>query len=245
MGKITAILLLLIIQNNLVFGVDERIIKSRHLGYNVRYWVYVPKNVTEKMPVLYVTDGRGYKANGLIRISASLVKENLISPHIIVLVDAIDPDNTTINRRNSQFLCNIDYLNFYKEELIPVITKDYNTLNAREQRGILGLSFGGLNAMYFGLYGSDYFGKIGIQSPAPHPCPTIYSDFESSDKLPIDIFLSTGTEHDKATESRNFKHILDSKKYEFKYVEVPEGHNWKNWQPLLDDILVYFYAVNK
>lgn len=243
MGKIAAIILLILSHSNLAFGVDELIIKSKHLGYNVRYWVYVPKNVTEKMPVLYVTDGRGYKANGLIRISASLVKENEIIPHIIVMVDAIDPDDQSINHRNSQFLCNADYLNFYKEELIPTVTQHYNTLDTREQRGILGLSFGGLNAMYFGLHGSDTFGKIGIQSPAPHPCPSIYSDYENSDQLPIDIFLSTGTQQDKATESRKFKHILEAGGYEFKYIEVSEGHNWNNWQPLLDDILLYFYAV--
>lgn len=224
-------------------SIDNKIIASKHLGYNVRYSVYVPKGMTDSMPVLYVTDGKGYKANGLVKVSERLIRKGKVIPHIIVMVDAIDPDDPSINHRNSEFQCNPDYLNFYKEELIPSVDKEYNLNTPRDQRGILGLSFGGLNALYFALHGSDVFGKIGVQSPATHPCPTIYADFKNSPILPIDIFLSTGIKSDKAYETRKFKRILDSKGYNFKYIEVNEGHTWANWAPLFDDILEYFYGV--
>ena len=142
------------------------------------------------------------------------------------------------------FFCNEKYLAFYKNELIPEIEEKYTTDASRSDRGILGLSFGGLNAMYFAIHGSDTFGKVGIQSPAPHPCPDIYSKFEKADKLPIEIFLSTGTVNDKERDTRRLKSILDQKGYEFKYMEVAEGHNWRNWKPLLDDILVHFYGID-
>ena len=244
MVKIAAALIIFF-QYSLPSAVDERIIESKHLGYNVRYWVYIPKKVTETMPVLYVTDGKGYKANGLIKVSEKLLRGDKVIPHVIVMVDTIDPDDPSVDHRNSQFLCNADYLNFYKEELIPRVEKEYNINTTRDQRGILGLSFGGLNAMYFALHGSDVFGKIGIQSPAPHPCPTIYTDIKNSPKLPVDIFLSTGIISDKEYETRKIKRILDSKGYDFKYIEVREGHNWANWAPLFDDILLYFYGTDQ
>jgi enterochelin esterase-like enzyme len=225
------------------FATDEHIIKSDILGYSIRYWVHVPAGDQQNLPVLYVTDGKWYKdSGGLVEVSQSLIRNNKIQPHIIVMVDAFDPEQSAMNRRNSQFLCNPDYVNFYRNELLPAIDEQYATIKSREGRAILGLSFGGLNSMYFALQANDIFGKIGIQSPAPHPCPDIYTDFEQHDKLPLEIFLSTGTVNDKARATRRLKSILDSKGYAFKYVEVAEGHNWRNWGPLLDDVLIYFYG---
>ncbi len=224
----------------------EHVIKSKLLGYELKYWVHVPEGYeSDKLPVLYVTDGDGYKNSGdLLALSQKMINKGQVNPHIIVLVSAVDPNNSSRNRRNSQFLCNPDYLEFYKKELIPQVEKDYQADDSKDRRGILGLSFGGLNAMYFALNGSDTFRKIGIQSPAPHPCPTIYADFSKAPRLPIDIFLSTGTVNDKSTDTRRFKSVLDKNGYDFKYVEVAEGHNWKNWKPLLDDILIYFYGLD-
>ncbi|MEP4093675.1 alpha/beta hydrolase-fold protein [Reichenbachiella sp.] len=225
-------------------GVEEFIIKSKILGYQVRYWVHVPDGTAQALPVLYLTDGKWYKDEGeMIKTSESLIKKNKVAPHILVFVDAFNPDNPSQNRRNQQFLCNPKYVKFYRNELIPEIDKKFPTDKSRATRGILGLSFGGLNSMYFALHASDVFGKVGIQSPAPHPCPDIYDDFTKADQLPVDIFLSTGTVNDKAGATRRLKAILDRKGYQLEYVEVPEGHNWRNWKPMLDDILVYFYGT--
>ena len=242
MKKSSLILILLFLASSQLLAIDERIIKSEVLGYNLKYWVYVPDGADGPMQVLYVTDGNGYKKNGLVEASKSLVKQGKIDPHIIVMVSAVDPDNPSRNRRNSQFLCNQDYVRFYKEELIPEIDGRYKTIRDQKGRGILGLSFGGLNAMYFAIQANDTFRNIGIQSPAPHPCPSIYDDFRNSPKLPINIFLSTGTVNDKATATRRFKKVLEDKGYEFTYLEVAEGHNWRNWRPMLGDILLSFYG---
>ncbi|MEP5610688.1 MAG: alpha/beta hydrolase-fold protein, partial [Cyclobacteriaceae bacterium] len=185
-------LLLLFFVSTQLFAVEEHVIKSTILGYSLKYWIHVPENTTGPLPVLYVTDGNGYLGNGLVDVSKGLIKEGKINPHIIVMVSAIDPNNRSINRRNSQFLCNPKYVRFYKEELIPEIDRNNPTINGAEGRGILGLSFGGLNAMYFAIQANDTFKNIGIQSPAPHPCPSIYDDFQSSPRLPLNIFLSTG-----------------------------------------------------
>ncbi len=224
--------------------VNEHIITSEVLGYDLKYWVHVPKgHDKQQLPVLFVTDGKWYMESGkILRTSQKLIDKGEVNPHIIVLVDAFDPNQPSRNRRNSQFLCNPDYVRFYKQELIPKIDAEYNTDQSRETRGMLGLSFGGLNSMYFALEAHDSFQKIGIQSPAPHPCPNIYDDFQKSPRLPLDIFLSTGTVYDKATETRRLRNILKEKGYTFEYLEVPEGHDWKNWKPMLDDILVYFYG---
>lgn len=242
MNRLVFSILFLLATCTQLFAVEEHIIESKVLGYNLKYWVHIPENVDGSLPVLYVTDGNGYKRNGLVDVSQSLVKSGKINPHIIVMVSAVDPDDRSKNRRNSQFLCNPKYVRFYKEELVPEIDQKYKTMASAEGRGILGLSFGGLNAMYFAIEANDTFRNIGIQSPAPHPCPSIYDDFKNAPKLPLNIFLSTGTVNDKASASRRLKSVLDEKGYDFTYLEVAEGHNWRNWGSMLDDVLISFYG---
>jgi len=232
-------------KNNSPYGITKHRITSKVLDYDLQYWVQLPEGYNQDMsyPSLYVTDGVWYKVDGrLPTVAAQLMEEEKISNLIIVYVDAIHPDLRDFNRRNGQFLCNPKYVEFYRQELIPEIDKRYATDQNRETRGILGLSFGGLNSMYFGIHANDLFGKIGIQSPAPHPCPAIYDEYINQPVLPIDIFLSTGTVNDKEISTRRLKKILEDKGYDFGYVEVAEGHNWANWAPLLDDVLLRFYG---
>ncbi len=226
--------------------ISKHRISSKILGYDLQYWVHLPAGYSSetKYPTLYVTDGLWYKNQGeMPEIADKLMKEKKIESIITIYVDAFDPDNSGKNRRNSQFLCNPNYVKFYQEELIPEIDDQYSTQVSQSTRGMLGLSFGGLNSMYFGIHAHDVFGKIGIQSPAPHPCPDIYSEYSKREKLPIDIYLSTGTVNDKKEATRKLKNILDEKGYNFEYKEVPQGHNWRNWKPLLDDVLIRFYGL--
>jgi enterochelin esterase-like enzyme len=196
------------------------------------------------MPVLFVTDGPGYITRGRMnKVSDRLLKKSKIEPAIIVFVDARNPDNLQENRRNEQFFCNREYLSFYKNELIPVIEKAYPVASNREARSVLGVSFGGLNAACFGLLGTDIFSGIAMHSPANHPVPSLLPAYESVDKLPLKVFLSTGVPNDNTKANRAFKNLLKKKGYELKYVETNKGHNWENWKPLVDDVLLYFYGT--
>ncbi|MER3330156.1 MAG: alpha/beta hydrolase-fold protein, partial [Candidatus Kapaibacterium sp.] len=147
------------------------------------------------------------------------------------------------NRRNSQFLCNDRYVEFVTRELVPYIDSNYKTKKSADARMMLGLSFGGLNAAQFALKANDVFQLIAMQSPAMHPCPAIYTGFQSSEVLPLKIYMSTGSANDTEVGTRKLKKILDEKGYNIKYQEVNRGHNWKNWRPLLDDILIYFFST--
>ena len=158
-------------------------------------------------------------------------------------MDNRDPHRLSVNRRNQQFFCNLRYISFVTDELVPEIDARYRTRATREGRVILGLSFGGLNSACFGLYAYDSIGGIAMQSPATHPVPDLIPDYERNPTRPIKVFLSTGTDNDNATTSRRFKKVLEEKGYELSYIEVPFGHTWRNWGPLIDDVLVYFFGT--
>ena len=221
-------------------------ISSEALGYDLQYRVYLPEGVEsmENLPVLYITDGPGYIKQGRVpRVLNRLIKLGKIEPVITVFVDPRDPDNISKNRRNQQFVCNAKYLRFFTDELLPTIEEAYPAAPDRENRTILGVSFGALNAACFGLMGHETFSGIGMHSPANHPVPGLLPGYEKAPTLSLKIFLSTGQPYDNTKSNRRFRTLLKNKGYPLKYVEVSEGHNWDNWKPLIDDVLLYFYEA--
>lgn len=219
-------------------------INSNALGYALQYRVYTPagmENLTD-IPVLYVTDGQWYIDSGkMVKLLNREIKKGAIKPVIAVFVDNRDPDNLRNNRRNSQFFCNTNYARFFAGELVPAISATYPTSARREDRVILGLSFGGLNSACFGLMAHPTFGGVAMQSPAMHPVPKLLELYETEEKRPIKIFFSVGRKNDNTAAGRRFKAVLEKKGYEMLYKEVPYGHNWQNWRPLLDDVLEYYF----
>ena len=225
---------------------SETRISSKLLGYDLQYRVYIPENIEARseLPVLFVTDGPGYIRQGhMTEVLDKLIGNGEIEPVIAVFVDARDPDDLKTNRRTYQFLCNIDYLRFYEQELIPSIEQAWPVGRTRDHRGILGLSFGATNAACFGLLGYETFSDIGMHSPANHPVKHLLPAYEEMPLLPLKMFLSTGKPNDNTQQNRQFQSVLEKKGYTMKYLETWEGHNWRNWRPLIDDVLLYFYGA--
>lgn len=221
-------------------------ISSESLGYNLQYRVYVPEvaGPANNLPVLYITDGPDYVRQGRMQqVLDDLIDSGEIEPIVAVFVDARDPDNLRDNRRNSQFMCNRKYLDFYVKELIPLVEKSWPVGRTRDHRGILGMSYGGTNAACFGLMGYATFTDIGMHSPANHPVEQLLPAYEQMPLLPLKIFLSTGRLNDNTQANRRFRRVLEEKGYPVKYVETREGHSWNNWRPLIDDVLLYFYGT--
>ncbi len=220
-------------------------IESEILGYALQYRVYTPPGYEDlsNLPVIYVTDGQWYIDSGeMPALMDQLIAEGKIQPAIAVFIDNRNPDNLNENRRNRQFFCNQRYADFYAKELTPHIDATYKTSGQRSSRVILGLSFGGLNSACFGLQAYNTFEGIAMQSPAMHPVPNLFNQYKNVGKLPINIFLSSGTYRDNEARTRAFRDVLTDIGYNFHYVEVPFDHSWENWKPLLDDVLIYYFG---
>lgn len=225
---------------------DNIRIESKALGYALQYRVYTPdsKYARRDMPTLYATDGQGYIHGGkLHEVLDREIEAGTIEPVVVIFVDARSPDNLKKNRRNQQFFCNESYAKFYVDELIPTIAQNYAVSNARQDRVILGLSFGGMNSACFGFMVPQAFGGIAMQSPANSQSLSKLSDiYGAREKIPIKLFLSFGTIQDNILAGRRFKTVLQEKGYDMAYKEVRQNHSWKNWAPLLDDVLITFFA---
>lgn len=223
-------------------------IESDALAYDLQYRVYLPQGVRRnaKLPVLYITDGQWYISQGKLPdlLDAEIADGN-IDPLIVVFVDSRNPDKLEENRRNRQFFCNQNYVDFFTNELVSQIDADYPTNSDREGRVILGLSFGGRNSACFGLMAHESFAGIAMQSPAnTEMVDDLRYEYMLQDRLPLKMFLSVGTKNDNTQAGRQFMETLKFQEYDLTYLEVDEGHDWDNWGPLLDDVLHTFFSRN-
>ena len=96
---------------------DNIVIHSKHLGYKLQYRVLTPETYRSNAnyPVIYVTDGQMYLAQGQMHeVVNTLTMSARIHQVIVVFVDSRDPENLEINRRNQQFMCSTDYAAFFR-----------------------------------------------------------------------------------------------------------------------------------
>lgn len=230
---------------------NDILIKSEQLGYQVMYSVYLPANFKpasgEVYPILYVTDGYEYmheKLGNMVTILDNLIYRKKIKPIIVVFIDHREPINRSNNRRMQELAMNEHYLNFVTEELIPKVEKSYPVSTRPEDRGILGASFGGLTAAYFSFSKPQVFGLAGIQSPSFWFRPEIFTVCDNPEKPPVKTYLTTGTINDAQEGAEKMESILNKNTCAFQYKEVHQGHSWGNWRDLIDDMLIYFFPAN-
>jgi enterochelin esterase-like enzyme len=225
---------------------DNQRISSKSLGYALQYRVYRPAGTSadDKLPTLYVTDGQGYLAQGGFKaVLDTAIGNGEIEPVLVVFLDSRNPDKLEEDRRHSQFMCNTRFAEFFAKELIPAISTQQPVSQSRDNRVILGLSFGGLNSACFGLMLSNGFSGIAMQSPASADhLEVVRKLYEEREPLPLKFFLSVGSRNDNTGAVKRFKKTLERKGYDLTYIKVTGEHNWENWSPLLDDVLITFFA---
>ena len=132
---------------------DNQRIFSTHLGYELQYRIYRPAETSadDILPTLYVTDGQWYLEQGDFKaVLDTAISSGVIEPVLVVFLDSRDPDKLEDNRRHSQFMCNTRFAAFFANELIPEVNKLQPVSLSRDDRVILGVSFGGLNSACFG-----------------------------------------------------------------------------------------------
>lgn len=228
---------------------DNQRISSKNLGYELQYRVYKPAGASadDKLPTLYVTDGQGYLAQGGFKaVLDTAISNGEIEPVLVVFLDSRNPDKLEEDRRHSQFMCNSRFAEFFARELIPAISKQQPVSQSRDDRVILGVSFGGLNSACFGLMLSSGFSGIAMQSPASGDHLEVVRElYEEREPLPLRIFLSVGSRNDNTGAVKRFKKTLERKGYDLTYIKVTGEHNWENWSPLLDDVLITFFAKSE
>lgn len=220
-------------------------IGSESLGYDLQYWVYLPENARKPIPELYVTDGNAYLAAGdLVDVLDSEIETGRIEPFGVIFVDSRDPDYPEASRRNREFMCNVDYAKFYVGELMPEVSRLWTGADPSTVRGMMGVSFGGINSACFGMMLPGVFQLLIMHSPASDAhLDVIDKLYRERPPNPSAFFVSHGGPGDNGEAAEHFVRTLESRGYPVQHVTTDGGHDWDQWRPLLDDSLQAFSAV--
>jgi len=205
-------------------------------------YVYTPPGYNESgdnYPVLYLLHGGGEDERGwATQGKTDLILDNLIAekkaqPMLVVMVDG----NTGTPGFSEQFLKSFEAE--LTQSVIPFVEKKYRTKGDAKNRALAGLSMGGLQTLYAGIYNPGLFSYLGVFSSGWLPNQKNISDRQYeymkqnasliNDKLTI--WIAMGGKEDIAYENcqlmlSKFKE-LDIK---YTYQEYPGGHTWPVWR---------------
>ena len=209
-----------------------------------RFFVYTPAGydtrTDEKYPVLYLLHGGGEDERGWgTQGKTDLIMDNLIAagkakPMLVVMLDG--------NMPSAGF--NADALKVFEAELmqavIPFVEDNYRVRKEADSRALAGLSMGGIQTLYAGLYHTDLFAHLGVFSSGWLPFYQKVADdqyeFISKNKAAIDsqlrlLWIAMGGKEDIAYQNcQNMLKEFDTLKLKYTYSEYPGGHTWPVWR---------------
>jgi enterochelin esterase-like enzyme len=222
-------------------------ISSEILGYDLQYWIYMPGGEKPSVPELYVTDGAGYLGPGnMVEVLDREIEAGNINATAAIFVDSRDPDTLSVDRRAKEFMCNANYARFFLGELMPEISERWTGGGPSTRRGLMGVSFGAINAACFGVLMPGVFQVLILHSPgSPAHLQAIRDLYNERPTHSSGIFISHGGPDDNAAAVRRFVSVLEHKGYPVQYVTNDGAHDWNNWASLVDISLRAFTGTQE
>lgn len=226
--------------------IDTLQIRSRALGRVYPVYVYTAPGRAPKRPrpVLYVTDGGDYLALGRLNtILDNLLAARKIAPLVAVFIDphAVEPAGPR-DYRMTDYAASDPYLDFLEHDVAPLIERRYHGSALPEQRLIMGVSMGGIEATYAVLRRPEFVRNCAAQSPAYYQADSAVIRLSASlDAKGRRVYIDAGTVRDTEAEATLVAGQMRARGAEVAFTAYHEGHNWTNWRARLPLILTTFF----
>lgn len=142
---------------------------SKILGHSVPYCVFFPPSYftqkTRRFPVLYYLHGLGGNEQMLLNSGGWNLVQGLWAQHKIGQFLIVTPDGGRSFFINSQD-GRVRYEDFFIQEFIPFIEKQYRVRTGRASRAIGGISMGGYGALHIAFSHPELFAAVSAHSAA-------------------------------------------------------------------------------
>jgi enterochelin esterase-like enzyme len=263
---------ILLAQTGKVF--DDLSLPSKILKSERKFAIYLPPDYeTSKRsyPVLYLLHGSGDDQTGwvtfgeVLHITDKAIADGSATPMIIVMPDA----NTGRRGYFNDIKGDWNYEDFFFQELIPFIEKNYRAKTDKRSRAVSGLSMGGGGTFIYALHHPELFssacplsaavGPITLDDArktvirtlpdAPDSVVTNYYNRQSvialinnmpdAQKKAVRWFAEVGDD-DALSESNCLVHIAMRKKgIDHQFRVVDGAHTWTVWRGALPKVLAF------
>jgi enterochelin esterase-like enzyme len=151
---------LLLAQSGKVF--DDLVMPSKILKSDRKFAIYLPpdyESSKRSYPVLYLLHGGGDDQTGwvqfgeVLNITDKAIREGSATPMIIVMPDANTGKRGYFNDIKGEWR----YEDFFFEELMPYVEKNYRIRKDKRYRAVAGLSMGGEGSFIYALHHPELF----------------------------------------------------------------------------------------
>jgi enterochelin esterase-like enzyme len=253
---------------------DNLSMPSKILKMDRKYAVYLPADYETSQrsyPVLYLLHGSGDDQSGWIQfgevknIADKAIKEGKCTAMIIVMPDGNTGKKGYFNSPKGDW----NYEDFFFQELIPYVEKNYRTRTEKRYRAISGLSMGGGGTFMYALHHpelfaaacplSAYIGPLSLEEAASrwgkeypdvsqetmssyfsrHSALELVKNMADDQKKAVRWYIDCGDD-DFLYEGNSLVHIAMRKK------EIPHefriregGHSWTYWRDALPTVLEF------
>ena len=238
--------------------------ESPTAGLTRRCTVYTPAGYEtsgKEYPVLYLLHGIGGDENAWSELGrAAQILDNLIAqgkaePMLVVMTNGNISQEACPGETSEGFKVPTMMLSKTMEgsfetafpDVIKAIEKTYRVKKDKAHRAIAGLSMGGFHSLFISINNPDLFDYVGLFSAAvdrqqetSDGFPNIYADRNAKidnlfSKHPKLFWIGIGKTDFLIKSNNDLRTYLDSKHYQYTYLENEGGHIWRNWRIYLTE----------
>ena len=220
---------------------------------NLRYRVYVPpcySSTQKRFPVVYLIHGLSYREEqwedlGINTTLEQGIRIGAIPPMILVM-----PYMGNLGQRNT-FPPDPSYEGFILEELMPLVERQFCTIENAEHRAIGGISRGGFWAFSIAMRHPDIFSIVGGHSAFfptdTNDIPPAFNPLELAlnetflQSIGLRIWLDNGVADSVGSSQQLFSSRLTQRNIDHTYVVHPSGeHDNTYWEAHIQEYLTFY-----
>lgn len=253
---------------------DNLTVNSAILKMDRKYAIYLPADYETSQrsyPVLYLLHGSGDDQTGWVQfgevkaIADKAIAEGKATAMIIVMPDADTGQRGYFNTPNGEW----NYEDFFFQELMPAIEKNYRVKADKRYRAVAGLSMGGGGTLMYALHHPELFAaacplsaSVGPLSLADasarwekqypgitkeqlsayfsrHSALELVNNMPDKDKKAVRWYIDCGDD-DFLYEGNSMVHIAMRKKDIPHEFRIRDGaHNWTYWREALPTVMEF------
>lgn len=220
---------------------------------NLRYRVYVPpcySSTQKRFPVVYLIHGLSYREEqwedlGINTTLEQGIRLGAMPPMILVM-----PYMGNLGQRNT-FPPDPSYEGFILEELMPLVERQFCTIENAEHRAIGGISRGGFWAFSIAMRHPDIFSIVGGHSAFfptdTNDIPPAFNPLELAlnetflQSIGLRIWLDNGVADSVGSSQQLFSSRLTQRNIDHTYVVHPSGeHDNTYWEAHIQEYLTFY-----
>ncbi len=251
---------------------DNLTVPSKILKMDRKFAIYLPPDYEisqRSYPVLYLLHGAGDDQTGWVQfgevqwIADKAIREGTVTPMIIVMPDANTGQRGYFNDIKGEWR----YEDFFFQELMPYVEKNYRIKGEKRYRAVAGLSMGGGGSFMYALHHpelfssacplSAYIGPLNLDEAKnrlnqmnvkatdeeietyfkKHNALNLINDMPVDQVKSVRWYIDCGDD-DFLFEGNSLVHIAMRKKQIPHEFRIRDGaHNWTYWRESLPEVL--------